>query len=170
MDNRLKNDYESLLRSLKDRYCRLLLVTGDSEQKAKTLAQIWDQDISPLQVSRALSAILVDASLSMRAQTVLDFFANFVNQSEILFLSDIEILFDRSLGIDPLMLLKNTARNRPMIVNWPGKIDFNANLLTYATPGHSEYFEAVLTDDILFWDESGRNSLNYEVTGGCHEI
>ena len=112
MENRLKNDYENLLRSLKDRYCRLFLVTGDSEQKTKNLAQVWDQGISPLQVSRALSAILVDASLSMRTQTVLDFFANFVNQSEILFLSDIEILFDRPLNIDPLKLLKQTARNR----------------------------------------------------------
>ena len=84
MENRLKNDYENLLRSLKDRYCRLLLVTGDSEQKTKNLAQIWDQGISPLQVSRALSAIFVDASLSMRTQIVLDFFANFVNQSEML--------------------------------------------------------------------------------------
>ena len=170
MDNRLKKDYENLLCSLKDRYCRLLLVTGDSEHKAKVLARIWNQDISPLLVSRVLSDILVNVSLSKRAQTVLDFFANFMNQSERLFLSDIEILFDRALNIDPLKLLKQTARNRPIIVNWPGKIDFHAKLLTYAIPGHSEYFEADLTDDIFFWDESGRNSLNSEVTGGCHEI
>ena len=155
---------------MKDRYCRLLLVTGDSEQKAKALARIWDQGVSPLRVSRVLSDILVNVSLSMRAQTVLDFFANFMNQSEMLFLSDFEILFDRALNIDPLKLLKQTARNRSIIVNWPGKIDFNAHLLTYATQGHSEHFEADLTDDILFLDESGRNSLNCKITGGYHEV
>ena len=159
-----------MLDSLKDRYCRLLLITGDQTPEKDTLIQSFGNSLPHLQLGKMLVGIISNLSSAQRSKVVLDFFTNLQNQSETLLLLDIEILFDRSLGIDPLMLLKNTARNRSMIVNWPGKIDFNANLLTYATPGHSEYFKADLTDDILFWDESGRNSLNCKITGGYHEV
>lgn len=170
LDTSLSKTYTDMLDSLKDRYCRLLLITGDATNEKNALIQIFGSSFQHLHLSKALVDIASNLSSSQRSKVVLDFFAKLQNQSEILLLLDIEILFDRSLGIDPLMLLKNTARNRSIVVNWPGKIDFHAKLLTYATPGHSEYFEADLTDDILFWDESGRNSLNAEVTGGCHEV
>ena len=159
-----------MLDSLKDRYCRLLLITGDQTPEKDTLIQSFGNSLPHLQFGKILVGIISNLSSAQRSKVVLDFFTNLQTQSEMLFLLVIEILFDRALNIDPLKLLKQTARNRPIIVNWPGKIDFHAKLLTYATPGHSEYFEADLTDDILFWDESGRNSLNSEVTGGCHEI
>ena len=170
MDNKTIKDYADLLDSLKDRYCRLLLITGDPTHEKDTLIKIFGSSSLHLQLGKTLVGMVSNLSFSQRSNVVLDFFANLQSQSETLLLLDIEILFDRSLGIDPLMLLKNTARNRSMIVNWPGKIDFDASLLTYATPGHSEYFEADMTDDILFWDESGRNSLNYKITGGCYEV
>ena len=159
-----------MLNSLKDRYYRLLLITGDPTNEKNTLIQCLGGSSQHLHLGKALVGIVGNLSSIQRAGAVIDFFADLQNQPEMLFLSDIEILFDKSLAVNPLTMLKNTARNRSMVVNWPGKIDFNNNLLTYATPGHSEYFEADLTDDILFWDESGRNSLNSEVTGGCHEI
>lgn len=59
------------------------------------------------------------------------------NQTSIILLDHIEILFDRTLAIDPLKLLKSSARNLTLVVVWPGvKSEF---LLTYAIPNHPEY-------------------------------
>ncbi len=91
---------------------------------------------------------------------MIEFFSRLGEDSSAVFLTDLEILFDHSLNVDPVKLLKTAARNRAMVVNWPGEVDFVANALIYAVPGHAEYFSAELTDDLLFFDMSGRNSLN----------
>lgn len=159
MDNRQKNDYKVLYESLSDRYCRLLFITGSQEARSVFLHQILDHE-APIQVSRELVKILHTLPTSQQTKAVTDFFARLGEDSSAIFLLNIEILFDRSLSIDPVKLLKTAARNRPMIVDWPGEIDFSANTLNYAVPEHSEYFSTELTNDVLFFDVSGRNSLN----------
>jgi ABC-type lipoprotein export system ATPase subunit len=54
-------------------------------------------------------------------------------------LDNIELLFDRSLKLDPLGLLKQQARVRRMVATWPGEL--SGNRLRYATMGHPEYQE-----------------------------
>lgn len=159
MDSRQKNDYKVLYESLRDRYCRLLFITGSQEARSVFLHQIPDHE-NPIQVSRELVKNLHTLPAGQQTKAVTDFFARLGEDCSAVFLSDIEILFDRSLSIDPVKLLKTAARNRAMVVEWPGKIDFSANTLIYAEPGHSEYFSTELTDDVLFFDVSGRNSLN----------
>lgn len=159
MDNRQKNDYKVLYESLPDRYCRLLFITGSQDARLAFLHQIPDHE-ALIQVSQELVKILHTLPTAQQTKAVTDFFVRLGEGCSAVFLSDLEILFDRSLSIDPIKLLKTAARNRAMVVEWPGEIDFSANTLNYAKPGHSEYFSTELTDDVLFFDVSGRNSLN----------
>jgi hypothetical protein len=50
---------------------------------------------------------------------------------------NIEILFDKSLEIDPLSLLQQASRNTGLVVAWNGKVE--GVELTYAERGHPEY-------------------------------
>jgi SpoVK/Ycf46/Vps4 family AAA+-type ATPase len=52
---------------------------------------------------------------------------------------NIELLFDHSLQLDPLRLLKQQARVRRVVSTWPG--DLIGNRLRYATMVHPEYRE-----------------------------
>ena len=159
-----KNEFMTLRDSLADRYCRLLLITGDSKEKSAFWDQILGSD-SQIRISKELINSLYALPSAQRTKTVLDLFNRIGEGTETLFLSDIEILFDRLLNLDPIKLLKAAARNRGIIVNWPGKIDFDSDSLFYAKPGHSEYFCTKMTEDILFFDESGRNSINNTTCG-----
>jgi len=52
---------------------------------------------------------------------------------------DIDILFEPTLALDPLHLLRETSRLRPLIVLWPGA--FVKGVLAYASadPAHAHY-------------------------------
>jgi len=153
-------DYNALCESLYDRYCRLLLITGDSPSKNDLLRQIWNDVNNPLHVGKELVMSLCDQVPEQRTKMTVDFFKQKLNKEDRLYLTDIEILFDPSLRINPINLFRDIARNQIVIVNWPGKINFSEKKLTYASPECAEYFSADITDDILFFDESGHNSLN----------
>ena len=160
MENKQKKDYNALCESLNDRYCRLLLITGDSPSKNNLLFQIWNDVNNPLHVGKELVVFLCDQVPEQRTKMTVDFFKQYLIKENRLYLTDIEILFDPSLRINPINLFRDIARNQIVIVNWPGKINFSEGKLTYASPEHAEYFSTDITDDILFFDESGRNSLN----------
>ena len=55
----------------------------------------------------------------------------------IVFLDNIEILFDKSLKQDPLKLLQGLSRNHLIVASWNGK--YKKNRLIYAAPDHPEY-------------------------------
>jgi len=52
-------------------------------------------------------------------------------------LTDISLLFEPSLALDPLALLRRLADRRRLVVLWPGSMD-DARLC-YAVPGHAHY-------------------------------
>lgn len=54
-----------------------------------------------------------------------------------LLLSQIDLLFEPSLRLDPLALLRGLSRQRPLIVAWPGS--YQDGVLAYAVPEHSHY-------------------------------
>ena len=60
------------------------------------------------------------------------------SESDIVLLDNIEILFDKSLQQNPLMLLQTNSKNKTMIAAWNGKIE--SERLIYAKPDHHEYW------------------------------
>jgi hypothetical protein len=55
----------------------------------------------------------------------------------LLLMDNIELLFDRTLQLSPLDLLKRHAHARRVVAVWPG--DLREDRLSYATTGHPEH-------------------------------
>lgn len=51
--------------------------------------------------------------------------------------ADIELLFEPSLSLDPLLLLRQISRQVTLVVAWPGT--FQNGKLAYAVPEHAHY-------------------------------
>jgi hypothetical protein len=56
---------------------------------------------------------------------------------DLVLLDNIELLFDQSLRLDPLDLLKRHAHARRVVSVWPGEL--RDGRLSYAEMGHPEY-------------------------------
>lgn len=56
---------------------------------------------------------------------------------DLVLLDNIELLFDHTLQLNPLELLKRHAHVRRVVAVWPGEL--NDNRLSYATMGHPEH-------------------------------
>ncbi len=53
-------------------------------------------------------------------------------------MDNIEILFEESLKVEPLRLLRGVSRRRLIVVMWSGEVE--AGNLAYGVPGHPEYW------------------------------
>jgi hypothetical protein len=76
------------------------------------------------------------------------------NGTQVVFLDNIELLFDTSLKQDPLRLLQGLSRNRTVVASWNGKIEHDH--LIYAQPDHPEYRRYPTTDLLLIGVEQRR--------------
>jgi len=57
--------------------------------------------------------------------------------SEVVILSDVALLFDPALGLDPLGLFRQLASEAKLLIAWTGS--YRDGILTYAVPGHAHY-------------------------------
>jgi hypothetical protein len=57
--------------------------------------------------------------------------------AEILVCSQIDLLFEPSLSLDPLALFQSLSRTKRLLVLWPGRIQDGR--LSYAVPEHAHY-------------------------------
>ena len=51
--------------------------------------------------------------------------------------AEIDLLFDPTLKLDPLRLMRDAGRVTRLVITWPGS--YVDNVLAYAVPGHSHY-------------------------------
>lgn len=79
--------------------------------------------VSPKQYSNKVPDLLVDTLRKQPPGSVL--------------CTEIDLLFEPSLALDPLHLLRTCSRQRPLIILWPGS--FRERVLTYAQPDHAHY-------------------------------
>ena len=82
-------------------------------------------------------AALPQKQRHLQASTVLRELANEHAKDDVLLLDNIELLFDRSLHLNPLDTLKRHAHARRVVAAWPG--EFSDGRLTYAALGHPEH-------------------------------
>jgi hypothetical protein len=93
-----------------------------------------------LQVSRTLRDIVSRAALAESAHGA-------ERRDAPVLLHNIEILFEATLALDPLRLIKEISRHRTLVVVWPG--DIIGGCLTYARPSHPEHRSYPVEDLIL---------------------
>ena len=88
------------------------------------------------ELGRRLAA-LPQQQRALQANVAMRELADEYASGDLLLLDNIEFLFDRSLELDPLGLLKRHAHTRRVVAAWPGHLD--AGRLRYAKIGHPEY-------------------------------
>jgi hypothetical protein len=123
-------------------YCKLVLVIGQSDAgKSELLAELAKRyQTSVLSVGAALGRALLSVPVSRRhlqAPDLLRELSDNAAASGLILLDDIELLFDRTLQLNPLDLLKRHAHARRVVAAWPGELQDNR--LSYASMGHPEH-------------------------------
>jgi hypothetical protein len=122
--------------------CKLVLVIGPpAAAKSELLAALAKRHkISVLSVGAALGRALLSVPVSRRhlqAPDLLRQLSDTAAASGLIVLDDIELLFDRTLQLNPLDLLKRNAHARRVVAAWPGEL--LDNRFSYASMGHPEY-------------------------------
>jgi Cdc6-like AAA superfamily ATPase len=128
-------------------YSRLILLVGPSASgKTHALQEIsaeYGKKINNvnLEMAKALLEIPFQRHQSHAARIFSDIIQNFQDneapENSIILLDNLEILFDKSLKLDPLLLLQGNARNFTILASWNGS--FADKRLVFAISGHPEY-------------------------------
>lgn len=107
------------------------------ETAASQLEQSQGQRRWP--VGRELSAFLLNLPAPDRGPATAEWFRAAVDarHPDPVLVTDIALLFEPVLQLDPLRLLLDASRRTALIVAWPGSVE--GSRLAYAVPDHSHY-------------------------------
>lgn len=96
--------------------------------------------LAVLNLGSALGRRLLALPAKQRSRQAIAEFRSLVQEragDDFLLLDNLELLFDDSLALNPLDLLRKEARARKIIAAWPGKM--REDRLMYADTGHPEH-------------------------------
>ena len=136
---------------------KLLLIAGQfTSGKTALLRSLGKKKgAKPLNTGALLGARLAGIPQRQRHLQTASILRELADQhvsGDILLMDNIEILFDRSLQLDPLELLKRHAHSRRVVAVWPGQLqgDAKTGRLTYADMGHPEHQDYSLAGLVPF--------------------
>lgn len=138
-------------------HSKLILVVGrPGGGKTALLVDLADRHgAKVLNVGSALGkrlAVLPSKQRALKAPVLLRELADEHADGDLLLIDNIELLFDQTLKLDPLDLLKRHAHIRRVVAVWPGEL--REGRLTYAELGHPEYQDYGLDGLVPFEIES----------------
>jgi ATPase subunit of ABC transporter with duplicated ATPase domains len=133
---------EQLATEIRALHSKLILLVGAPHTgKTALLAAFAGRvDASTLNLGSELGrrlAVIPQKQRHLQAGTVLRELADEHAKGDLLLMDNIELLFDTSLQLDPLNLLKQHAHSRRVVAVWPGEL--RDGRLVYADMGHSEH-------------------------------
>lgn len=133
---------ERLVEEIAALQSKLVLLIGKSESGKTGLlhALAKNRGVTHLNIGSALGsrlAAIPQRQRHLQTNTILRELADQHAVGDLLLLDNIELLFDRTLRLDPLDLLKRHAHARRVVAVWPG--DLRDGRLTYAEMGHPEH-------------------------------
>lgn len=140
MATSLSSQLQDVLPKTQDTYYSLILAVGPQRSgKTAALTELaakhkWPRVNVTLRLSEKLLE-LTHRQRAVRVAGILDDTVRYEN-SKIVLLDNIELLFATELAQNPLKLLQSLSRNRTIVAAWPG--NFDGATLTYAEPGHPE--------------------------------
>lgn len=122
-------------------YHRLVLVVAPAGAgKTAILHKVAKtKGVSCINVNLELSKHMLDLTAKQRAIHAAALLREVVEAGagQVGVLDNLEILFDQSLQLDPLRILKELARQKVVVASWNGRIDVHG--LSYGDPDHPEY-------------------------------
>ena len=138
-------DLGEICSRLEGAHYRLVWVVGGTSSARSALLRefVASGGNKLLELGKELSAALIDVAASLRAASIEDCFSELLDRSpaSILCLDHLEILFETSLRLNPVELLKNSSRHRPLVASWPGSAQ--GDRIAFAPeehPSHRKYF------------------------------
>jgi hypothetical protein len=140
------------------RYQQLVICASVSPNETSNLFETVAEETgwSLLNINLELSQALLGLSAQERKQQVVRLFEDLIrtSQAKTLLLDHIELLFERSLGLNPITVLGSVARHCTLIVNWPGTK--TGSTLSYASPNHPETcsYKLAQLGDVIFVDDN----------------
>ena len=119
----------------------ILLISQPGSGKTTLIAELANQrDMKVMNVGATLGsrlAALPQRQRALQTNVILRELTDEYANGDLLLLDNIELLFDQTLKLDPLDLLKRHAHSRRVVAVWPGELIDGR--LTYAQMGHPEY-------------------------------
>lgn len=137
---------ERLVDEIGARHSRLILLVGPPGSGKTRLLRLFGErrGITPLDIGAALGRRLVALSHRQRPVQAAAALRELLAQQapgDLLLLDNLELLFDETLKLNPLDLLRRQAQARRVIAVWPGELRQvgGHSRLTYAHSNHPEY-------------------------------
>lgn len=132
---------------------KLILLIGapHSGKTALLHALAKNKGVTPLNVGAELGARLADMPQKQRhlqAGNALRELADEHAKGDLLLMDNIELLFDTTLQLNPLELLKRHAHSRRVVAVWPGEL--RDGRLAYADMEHPEHRDYSLSGLVPF--------------------
>lgn len=133
---------EQLIGEIGDLNSKLVLLVGASHSgKTKMLRELGAKlNIEPVNVGMELGRRLAatpNNKRSFSAGELLREIADKERKDDPLLLDNLELLFEPSLQINPLDLIKRLAHSKRVVAVWPGEL--RGDRLTYADMSHPEH-------------------------------
>lgn len=102
----------------------------------KTLSMYNTEGVS---IGKRLSEFLVESEESDRGQATIKWLKMTLRGKAPgpIVCADIDLLFDPSLGLDPLIIFRHISQHTSLIILWPGI--HKDSVLSYAQPEHQHY-------------------------------
>jgi ATP-dependent helicase/nuclease subunit A len=127
-------------------YHRLIVIPSQSLPKVKFHQVAKLTNSSYINVNLELSQRLLELPQRQRPLQVQRLLPEIVgkNNYDVVFLEHLEILFDKSLKLNPVKCLQQLARQQTVVAVWCGNVE--NGILTYAEPGHPEFYRSAEGD------------------------
>lgn len=119
----------------------ILIIGGTNVGKTALLNELaMSRNAMPLNIGSALGRRLAGVPQKERPLQTTSILRELADEhavGDLLLVDNIELLFDRTLQLDPLDLLKRHAHARRVVAVWPGQL--RDSRLNYAEMGHPEH-------------------------------
>jgi len=124
------------------RFFKLVLLVGGRDEDRSAALREYSRSVGvhPLSIGVRLAESLVSSPTRIRPVRAVEEFRCALAERDadaVVLLDHLNVLFLRELQLDPLKLLRDGARNRVVVANWPGVCQ--GQRLEYAVSGHPEH-------------------------------
>ena len=148
---------ERLVGEVSDLQSKLILLVGNRGKTGLLRALARRLDASPFNVGVKLGRRLAATSISDRSFSTNELLREITDdvRSDVpLLLDNLEVLFEPSLKINPLDLIKRLAHSRRVVAVWPGEM--RDDRLVYASMGHPEHRDYTRDGVVVFESAQGQ--------------